>query len=82
MDVLTSVLTTTNESAPGRLASGELEKLCAKVTIFGIASSTAATISGLSLLVKESVPLNRLDAGAYFFVEMPTFSSWFFRWYH
>ena len=34
MDVLTSVLTTTNESAPGRLASGELEKLCAKVTIF------------------------------------------------
>ena len=82
MDVLTSVLTTTNESAPGRLASGELAKLCAKVTIFfGIAFSIAAIISGLSLLVKESVPLNRLDAGAYFFVEM-TFSSWFFRWYH
>ena len=79
MEVLTSVLTTTNESAAGRLASGELEKLCAKVTIFGIASSIAATISGISLLVKESVPLNRLDAGAYFFVEM-TFSSWFFRW--
>ena len=79
MDVLTSVFTTTNESTTGRLASGELEKLCAKVTIFGIASSIAAIISGISLLVKESVPLNRLDAGAYFFVEM-TFSSWLFRW--
>ena len=66
--VVTLVLIT--DGLAGMLASPGLEELCAAVTIFGIVSTTAATISRISFLVKELVLHGRLDAGVDFFVEV------------
>ena len=50
--------------------SAKLEELCAEVTIFGIRSTTVATIFGISFLVKKLVFLGCFNAGVDIFVEM------------
>ena len=55
----------------GSLLSDESEWLPAGAMRFGIASTTAAIISGISVLVKESVPqFHFINAGVNFFVEL------------
>ena len=54
----------------GRLLSDESKWPPAGMMRFGIASTTAATISGISFLVKESVPRFHFSAGVNFFVEL------------